>query len=87
MADTLTIGLDPKDRATLQELARARGLGVSALVRELAEAEALRARRAAIRTEGERIAEYLATHPKARENSRNGYRDRTWETRDGCPIK
>ncbi len=67
MADTLTIRLDPKDRATLQELARARGLGVSALVRELAEAEALRARRAAIRMEGERIAEYLATHPKARE--------------------
>ena len=50
MADTLMIGLDPKDRATLQELARARGLGVSALGRELAETEALRARRAAIRT-------------------------------------
>ncbi|MDH2910201.1 MAG: ribbon-helix-helix protein, CopG family [Candidatus Eremiobacteraeota bacterium] len=67
MADTLTIRLDPKDRETLQELARARGLGISALVRDLAEAEARRVRHAAIRAEGERIAEYLAKHPEARE--------------------
>ncbi len=67
MADTLTIRLSPKDRETLQELARARGLGVSALVRDLAEAEARRVRRSAIRAEGERIVAYLAEHPEARE--------------------
>ena len=70
MEYTLTIRLDPKDRSTLQEIARARGLGISALVRELAEAEARRARHAAIRAESERIAEYLATHPESARRTR-----------------
>ena len=67
MADTLTIRLDDDDRSVLLEAARRGGTGLSALVRGLAEAEARRLRRAAIRADGERIVAYLAHHADARE--------------------
>ena len=38
MADTLTIRLDSEDRAVLEAVARAQGKGLSAFVRDLAEA-------------------------------------------------
>lgn len=65
MAETLTIRLDSEDRAALEAAARARGKGLSAYVRELAEAEARHLRRTAIRADGERVMAHLAEHPEA----------------------
>lgn len=67
MASTLTIRLSPEDRAALEEVAREHGMGVSAFVRQLTEAEIRRARREAIRAEGDRVVAYLAENPSARE--------------------
>lgn len=66
MAQTLTIRLDADDRLTLEAVARRQGKGLSALIRELAETEARRVRRATIRTDGDRVMAHLAAHPKAR---------------------
>ncbi|TAM74763.1 CopG family transcriptional regulator [bacterium] len=66
MAETLTIRLDERDRKVLEAAARQRGTGLSAFVRGLAEAEARRLRRAAIRAEGEKVVSYLLEHPEAR---------------------
>jgi hypothetical protein len=64
---TLTIRLSDEDRGTLAQLAAERGVrGVSALVRELAEDEARRARREQIREEGEAVVAYLAESAQAR---------------------
>ncbi len=65
MAETLTIRLDADDRAALEEVARKQGKGLSSLVRDLAEAEARRARREAIRADGQRVMAHLAGHPEA----------------------
>lgn len=65
MAKTLTIRLDAEDRAVLEATAQQRGQGLSAFVRDLAEAEARRLRRDAIRAEGERVLAHLAQHPEA----------------------
>lgn len=66
MGGTLTIRLNAEDRAVLEEEARRQRKGLSAFVREVAEAEARRVRRASIRAEGERVVSYLADHPEAR---------------------
>jgi hypothetical protein len=66
VGDTLTIRLDPRDRATLEAAAKREGTGISALIRALAEAEARRLRDAEIRAEGERIVSYLRESPSAR---------------------
>jgi len=66
MAETLTIRLDPDDRAALEAAAHGQGKGLSTFVREIAEAEARRMRRAAIRAEGERVVAHLAAHRDAR---------------------
>jgi uncharacterized protein (DUF1778 family) len=67
MGATLTIRLSDKAREILSNAARERGSGLSAYVRQVAEAEAKRLRNEAIRKEGRRYIEYLATHPEARE--------------------
>jgi len=66
MAETLTIRLDADDRAALEAAARRQGKGLSAFIRELAEAEAQRVRREAIRADGDRVVAHLAAHPEAR---------------------
>lgn len=66
MAETLTIRLDAEDRAALEAAARGQGKGLSAFVREIAEAEARRVRREAIRADGDRVVAHLAGHPEAR---------------------
>lgn len=66
MADTLTIRLDAADRAALEAAAEGQGKGLSAFIRELAEAEARRLRRAAIRADGDRVVAHLAGHSEAR---------------------
>ncbi len=60
MAGTLTIRLAAADRAALEEVARRQGKGLSSFVRELAEAEARRARRDAILADGYRVVAHLA---------------------------
>jgi uncharacterized protein (DUF1778 family) len=67
VAETLTIRLDPQDRAALEAAARERGKGLSAFVREIAHTEARRVRREAIRADGERVMTHLAEHPQARD--------------------
>lgn len=67
MSETLTIRLHAEDRAVLEQEARQQGKGLSALVREIAETEARRARREAIRAEGKRVVAYLTDHPQARD--------------------
>lgn len=66
MTVRLTIRLDPDDRDLLETVAREQGKSLSALVRELVEAEARRVRRESIRAEGERLLAHLAEHPEAR---------------------
>ncbi|MDA8071288.1 MAG: DUF1778 domain-containing protein [Actinomycetota bacterium] len=66
MAETLTIRLDADARAALEAAARGQGKGLSTFVREIAEAEARRILREAIRAEGERVVGHLAEHPEAR---------------------
>ena len=66
MAGTLTIRLGAEDRAFLEAAARRQGKGLSAFVRELAEAEARRARRTAIRADGDEVVAYLAQNPEAK---------------------
>lgn len=66
MAETLTIRLDAADRAILEAAARGQGKGLSAFVRELAEAEARQVRRAAIRADGDQVVAHLAQSPEAR---------------------
>ncbi|TAM56381.1 CopG family transcriptional regulator [bacterium] len=65
MAETLTVRLDERDREVLEAAARQRGMGLSAFVRGLAEAEARRLRRSAIRAQGEKVVSYLLEHPEA----------------------
>lgn len=66
MANTLTIRLAAGDRTALEAAARAQGKGLSAFVRELAEAEARRVRREVIRADGNRVVAHLAERPGAR---------------------
>ncbi|MCU4183392.1 DUF1778 domain-containing protein [Acidiferrimicrobium sp. IK] len=66
MGETLTIRLNSEDRAALETAARGQGKGLSAFVREIAEAEARRVRREAIRADGDRVVAHLAEHPEAR---------------------
>ncbi|CAN5422214.1 hypothetical protein BH23ACT6_BH23ACT6_09450 [soil metagenome] len=66
MTGTLTIRLSTEDRTALEQAAEARGKGLSAFVRDLAEVEARRVRREAIRADGERVVAHLAAHPEAR---------------------
>lgn len=66
MADTLTIRLDERDREVLETAARERSIGLSAFVRDLAEAEARRLRRRAILADGARVVAYLNENSAAR---------------------
>lgn len=66
MAETLTIRLDPEDRAALEVAAREQGKGLSAFMRAVAHAEARRVRREAIRADGERVVAHLTEHAETR---------------------
>ena len=66
MAKTLTIRLDDEDRAVLEAAARRQGKGLSAFIRELAEAEARHVRRAEIRADGDKVVAHLNQNPEAR---------------------
>jgi uncharacterized protein (DUF1778 family) len=66
MAETLTIRLNAADRAVLESAARSQGKGLSAFIREMAEAAARQARRDTIRADGDHVMAHLAQHPEAR---------------------
>ena len=66
MGATLTIRLSDKARKILETAARAKGTGLSAFVRQIAETEAIRLRNAEIRGAGQEYLEELAKHPEAR---------------------
>jgi hypothetical protein len=70
MSSTITIRLGADDRRVLEDEARERGQGISTLMRDLAEAEARRLRRVAIRAEGQRVIDYVARTAAAREELR-----------------
>ncbi len=65
MGDTITVRFDERTRQLLDEEAAAQGVGSSTFVRQLAEAELTRVRRARILAESKAVAAYLAEHPTA----------------------
>lgn len=65
MAKTVTIRLEERDRAVLEAAARRNGTGLSSFIRDLADAEARRLTREAIRADGERVVSYLKQHPSS----------------------
>ncbi|WP_350339442.1 DUF1778 domain-containing protein [Paramicrobacterium chengjingii] len=66
MAETLTIRLDVADRVVLEEAAQKQGKGLSAFVREIAEAQAQQICRDMIRADGERVVAHVTEHPDGR---------------------
>lgn len=62
----MTIRLDADTRTVLEAAARKQGKGLSAFIREMAEAAARQARRETIRADGDRVMAHLAKHPEAR---------------------
>lgn len=65
VAETLTIRLNADDRAVLEAAARRQGKGLSAFIREMAEAAARQVRRETILADGDRVMAHLAKHPEA----------------------
>ncbi len=65
LADTISVRFDDRTRQILDGEAAAQGVGTSTFVRQLAEAELRRIRRARIEAEAETVAAYLAEHPTA----------------------
>ena len=63
----LSIRLNDEVRATLTAEAETRGIGLSAYLRQLAEAEAKRTVRARIRADSESVARHIASSPEAQE--------------------
>jgi hypothetical protein len=66
MGHPVSIRLDDKVQATLEDAAKERGIGLSTYLRELAETEAKRIRRERIRAQSRTVGAYVASSPKAR---------------------
>ena len=66
MGVPISIRLEDDVREELEAQARACGIGLSTLLRDLAAAAARDARRARIRKESERVASYIAVSPDGR---------------------
>lgn len=67
MGTPISIRLDDKVRDELEAQARARRIGLSTLLREIATEAARQAKRKRIREQSEAVGRYVATHPEARE--------------------
>ena len=65
MSMPISIRLDDDVRVTLEAEAKARSVGLSAYLRELATSEAKRVRRERIRRQSQAVGEYLANAPEA----------------------
>ena len=66
MGVPISIRLDDEVRDELEAQAQARGVGLATLLRDLATRAAQDARRARIREESKRVAEYVANSDEAR---------------------
>ncbi len=67
MGHPVSIRLDDDVQATLEDAAKARGIGLSTYLRELAAGEARRVRRARIRAQSRSVAAHVAASPQAAE--------------------
>ena len=66
MGHPVSVRLDEEIQATLEEAAKARGIGLSTYLRELAVDEAKRVRRERIRVQSRAVGTYLASSPEGR---------------------
>ena len=66
MSAPISVRLDDDVRQTLEDAARARHMGLSAYLREVASEEARRVRRERIRAQSEAVGAYIASSPEAR---------------------
>ena len=66
MSHPVSVRLDEEIQATLEEAAKARGIGLSTYLRELAVDEARRVRRERIRVQSRAVGTYLASSPEGR---------------------
>ncbi|HEX3499629.1 MAG TPA: hypothetical protein VHT04_09935 [Stellaceae bacterium] len=65
MSDPVSVRLDDEIRKTLEEEARARKLGLSTYLRDIAIREARRVRRDRIRLQSRAVGAYIAATPEA----------------------
>ncbi|MFZ0790435.1 MAG: hypothetical protein WAM94_12540 [Chromatiaceae bacterium] len=63
MGHPLSIRLDDDTQATLEDAAKARGIGLATYLRELAANEARRVRRERIRAQSRAVGAYVASSP------------------------
>ncbi len=66
MGHPVSVRLDEEVQAALEEAARARGIGLSTYLRELALDEAKRIRRERIRAQSRSVGTYIAVSPEGR---------------------
>ena len=66
MGHPISVRLDDEVQVTLEEAAKIRGIGLSTLIRDLANSEARRVRRERIRAQSRAVADYLATSTEGR---------------------
>jgi hypothetical protein len=66
MGHPVSVRLDEGVQATLENVAKERGIGLSTYLRELAAAEARRVRRERIRAQSRAVADHVATSPEGR---------------------
>jgi hypothetical protein len=67
MAAPISVRLDDKAREELEAHARARNIGLSTLLREIATEAARQAKRRRIREQTEAVGRYVASNPEAKE--------------------
>jgi predicted transcriptional regulator len=67
MAAPISVRLDDDVRKELEAQARARNIGLSTLLRDIAKEAARQAKRKRIREQSEAVGKYVATHPEAKE--------------------
>jgi len=67
MTAPISVRLDDDVRKELEAQARARNIGLSTLLREIAKEAARQAKRKRIREQSERVAKYVASNPEAKE--------------------
>jgi len=67
MTAPISVRLDDSVREELEAQARARNIGLSTLLREIAAEAARQAKRKRIREQTEAVGKYVATHPEAKE--------------------
>ena len=65
MGHPVSVRLDVDMQSTLEDAAKARGIGLSTYLRELAANEAKRLRRERIRDQSRAVGAYVATSPEA----------------------